>query len=234
MKSTWFSKKEHHEFGKLLRDADNSHGLWDNFNTFIECGFCSLSQAVRKLQTGSVSEDVEKQYMREVSRVKHADKLAEALSVMVLALEKYGAYDFLGTVASELELLNSNMGQFFTPAPVADLLASMNFAGIKPDPRNRLRLCEPACGGGATILPAARQLHNAGFTASDYWVDAIDLDPRMYKICYMQMTLCGVAGRVYNDNTLSMEMHDSMPTLTGVLHPWKDKPRPRKRVLPRG
>lgn len=72
-----------------------------------------------------------------------------------------------------------------------------------------------------------------------YWVQAQELDTRMSKACYIQLTLLGVPGIVFNMNTLSMEVFGRFTTIVGAQFPYirdreKDGPSnaPEKEPVP--
>jgi len=234
MKSTWFSRKQHYEFSKLLEQAGGySMGLWDMYMAFIECSYCSLRQAVNVYQTGDRLPELEERYRRTLARAKHPEKLPQAFAIMVEALEQE-QYDFLGAVAGELELLNNWAGQFFTPPSLCDMMSKMTMYNEKPDPRHRLTIQEPAVGGGAMVIAVSKELKQNGFQPWHYWVDATDLDAKMFWVSYIQFTLLGIPAVVRNGNTLSMEIRESAVTLLGAIYPLRsEKKRPRKRLLPR-
>ncbi len=240
MKSSWFSKPLHHEFAKCLEAADPSQGLWTPFQSFLEASYCSLSQGVYVMTRGVPDRYREERYAAAVRRVKTPDKLAEAMAVMVHALERE-PYDFIGAVAGELDLLNQWGGQFFTPPCVCDMMARMTFGDLPENPGHRVRIAEPACGAGAMVIAVAKLMKERGVQPWQWWVDATDLDQRMFYAAYIQFTLLGIPGIVRNGNTLSGEMRESMPTFAGALHPLREETReaqgqgeqrPRRRQLP--
>lgn len=69
------------------------------------------------------------------------------------------------------------------------------------------------------VLSASAFLKERGFHPLNYWVEAIDVDAKMFQAAYIQLSLCGVPGIVRNANTLSGEQWDAELTLTGALFP---------------
>lgn len=220
MKSTWFSQKPHHEFAQCLREAGGSMSMWEAYSDFLQLAWASLSQAALKLRTGQPDPVREEDYLRTIRRYKNPGKMCEALGILVNALEAR-RYDFLGTVAGELEILNEWHGQFFTPSSVCELMSRMTMGENKPDPERRLTICEPACGAGAMCLAIHNVLIEQGFAPWNYWITAIDVDPKMAMAAYIQLTLCGVPANVIWGNTLSLKLHRDEPTLVGILHPYR-------------
>jgi hypothetical protein len=128
--------------------------------------------------------------------------------------------DLLGTL---YQMLGSHghrahLGQFFTPQPVADLMAAL--ADPVPildegDPASQgrlLRMCEPACGSGALVLGFLRRLlAERGREGPRRWsITAIDLDPLCARICATQVLANAFVGQielgevvVYSGNALA-------------------------------
>ena len=232
MKSRQFTSPDHHSFVKLLEAAAGYSSGVDRFRLFsdwLEMAFISLRQAVHSFQHGRINPEWEDTYLAIVGRYKNPEEFAEAMAVLVNALEGR-RYDFLGSVAGEWELLDGEWrGQFFTPTHVCNLLSEISLGESKPDSKNRIAINEPACGAGATMIAAHESLRKRGFSPRDYWMDAADLDRRMFHACYIQLTLCGVPAVVRNMNTLSMEQYDAEITIVGAMHPWRGKPGTPKR-----
>lgn len=221
MKSTWFSRKPHHEFAKCLQEASyGSRSMWETFSDFLTLAYLSLSQAAHKFRTGEMDTAKEEEYARVLSQHKYPNKFPEAFAHVVMALEQE-RYDFLGTVAGELELLNEWHGQFFTPRHVCDLMARMTLGEVRPDPDRRTVFCEPACGAGAMCIAMHTVLIERQFMPWNYWITAIDVDVKMFMASYIQLTLCGIPANVIWGNTLSLQEHRNETTLVGLMHPYR-------------
>ena len=112
------------------------------------------------------------------------------------------------------------LGQFFTPQPVAELMAHM--VGVVPvdasaadqggGPARLLRMCEPACGSGALVLAFLRHLiEREGRSGPRRWsITAIDLDTLCAQICATQILSNILLGQfdlgelvVYSGNALA-------------------------------
>lgn len=131
----------------------------------------------------------------------------ELVALMVQALEKEPFQDFLGKQYMDLNLGNSNAGQFFTPYYVCRMMAEMSLPGTVGDmiqSHGYITIHDCACGAGATLIAAAEVLHNRGI---DYQRNALfvgqDLDETVAMMCYVQMSLLGIAGYVHVGNTLT-------------------------------
>jgi hypothetical protein len=116
--------------------------------------------------------------------------------------------DFLGSVATQMEVLNAQIGQFFTPWEVARLMASItleNPGGIIAE-KGFLTLQEPASGAGGMVLAAADVLAQQAFDPGLHMlVHAIDVSPLCFHMTYLQLSLRGIPALVEHGNTLSGE-----------------------------
>lgn len=221
MKSTWFAKKSHHEFSKLLQDAARGkYDLWNVFTDWLEVAYLSMSQAVHRLtHLDQLDQEKEEAFLKIIERYDHSGNFAQALGVVVNALEEE-QYDFIGSVAGELQMLDKDFkGQCFTPASLCQAMAQMSMGDIEPDPNHRLMINEPCCGGGAISIATAQHLKSRGFMPWNYWLDCTDIDRKMFMACYIQLTLLGVPAVVRWGNSLSLEQHRADVTIVGALHP---------------
>jgi hypothetical protein len=102
----------------------------------------------------------------------------------------------MGLVYQELSSRGKRgaLGQFFTPASVCSMMASIALAdgtehGDRRPDGGLWRACEPSCRSGAMILGLMEQLvQQHGPQALQYWsVTAIDLDPLCALMCAAQL-----------------------------------------------
>lgn len=88
-------------------------------------------------------------------------------------------------------------GLHYTPRPVADRLTAIALAGFDGDPGGPPVVCDPACGGGAFVLAAARRLAEGGVSRRvvvDEAVVGVDLDPVAVAVARTALLLwCGDA-----------------------------------------
>lgn len=100
--------------------------------------------------------------------------------------------DLLGWLWQELHSQNSRQatGQFFTPAPIADMLAKMT------RPTSGSSIHDPAAGTGGLLRSAAQAMReNGDDPASASWV-AVDLDRLAAAACAVNMHLWGLGANV--------------------------------------
>lgn len=111
--------------------------------------------------------------------------------------------DHLGSIYMETFGGNRNMGQCFTPGNLCDAMARVTVR-MQGDDCGPVRISDPACGGGATLIAACGEMHAQGF---DYQrmcvIDASDLDELCVNMCYVQLSLIGARGYVRHMDSLS-------------------------------
>ena len=229
------------EAAKLLKNASRQHSTADAFRAFVDLAFCTHAKITAQSQERR--DALEAQYMQQVGRWPKEDVREVFPKVMAEITRAYGdtgaVDDHLGRMAGELGVLNSDMGQFFTPMSVCQLSAAMTMGDVggKVGRKGYTTLHEPAAGGGAMILACADHVRRAGHNpTTSLWVEAVELHYPTYQMCFLALTLSGVAGVVHHANSLSMEVFDTSFTLGAVEfvskhgNPWKPRRKPNVRV----
>lgn len=197
---------------KLIQQAGSRYDSWKVFSDFALMLACDISTHC-DLRT---SDEREEQYKKTIAGYdKETQKLfPEMCAELVLALTDgaiAGHYDdVLGQTFHDLGVENKWKGQFFTPIHVSDVMAELSFEGFEKNIEGKgfASVYEPACGAGSTILGflnAFRKMYpDKGFDT--FVVHAGDVDERCVHMCYIQLSLCGVAAIVEQRNALSMEL----------------------------
>lgn len=148
-------------------------------------------------------------------------KIVELFSnIFVLLSNQYetGFDDFLGKLYMSSGTSSKGHGQFFTPYHLSKLMAELSFAKLNVDYYKKnsrvLRIVEPSCGSGGSIIAAVDILYNKYDInyARNVFVECSDIDPRCVHMCYLQLALAGVPGIVYHQNTLTSEIYDKWET----------------------
>jgi len=207
------------DFIKLVDQLAHNHSRYDVFNDFAEMAYCALCKLTL---LEPEAEKMEERYMRIVKRHKPDDvrRMPDLLGMTMDGLVEGG--DFLGRVATELELLNAHAGQFFTPYDISLMVAEMTLQDAKETIAEQgfITIAEPASGSGGMILAAAEVLKKQGVDiGSQVYVDAIDISSMCFHMAYVQFSLMGIPAIVRLGNTLSLEMYETAgtPALGGFL-----------------
>ena len=111
---------------------------------------------------------------------------------------------------------NKNSSQFFTPYHVCELMAevTMDDTVQKVEQDGYISINDPCCGAGATLIAgihaARKRLEKAHINYQNHvLVVAQDIDKTVALMCYIQLSLLGVAGYVKVGNSLTEPMTDN-------------------------
>lgn len=199
------SKKE---FLRVFNQLTNRHRSWDVWRDFIVMYACALSNPVDKQHY----DEREALYLRTIKKYNKQEQplFSELAAHTVMALEENPEQDFLGSIFMSLNLGNQHNGQFFTPYHVCELMAevSMQDSVLKIEKEGYITINDPCCGAGATLIAgvhaAKKRLEKAGYNYQNHvFVVAQDIDITVALMCYIQLSLLGVAGYVKVGNSLT-------------------------------
>lgn len=159
--------------------------------------------------------------------------LSELFANLVAAME-FETGDVLGSIYMELEIGNSNMGQFFTPYEVCKLMARMTLDADMIRQRVELQgfvtMSEPACGGGAMIIAMAEEMAGLQLNPQQHLhVTAIDLDLKAVHMAYLQLSLLHIPAAIVYGNALTVETRDVWHTPAHIIGGWNWKLRAKYR-----
>lgn len=191
-------------FGQLT----HRHRSWDVWRDFITMFACSLSNPLDKehrYKREKLYSQIVKKYNKQEQEL-----FPELAAQTVLALEENPEQDFLGSIFMSLNLGNEHNGQFFTPYDVCKMMAEVTMNGVllKVERDGYISISDPCCGAGATLIAgihtARKQLEKADLNYQDHiLVVAQDIDEVVALMCYIQLSLLGVAGYVKVGNSLT-------------------------------
>lgn len=190
------------QFISELQNLDRSKNISTVFADFTTLSLCSLEQPFYR------SPNLEQRYKNTTCNYtkEQAEKFSKLLALLVMGLEeKY--QDFLGQVFSELNLGNSNKGQFFTPYHVSKMMAEINFIDMKNELNTKdfITLSEPCCGSGGMIIAYAETMKDKGYNyRHQLYVEAVDIDEICFKMTYIQLSLLGISAKVIRGDSLTM------------------------------
>ena len=130
--------------------------------------------------------------------------------------EQHPLEDILGPLYMEIGRGNSALGQFFTPEPIARMMATMTL-GEDPEHRGEmLRVCDPCCGSGVMMLAFGAAVLEQYGPKSLGWVSltGVDLDPICARMFALQaLTNAAIHGLTFGElfvaegNSLFPEQH---------------------------
>lgn len=211
------------EFNKYMNEiAKSGMNNWDIFGDFCSMSTIALSQPIYR------DPKREQLYMDLVGRYKkkNVDIFPKMLGTVVLALEDE-PHDFLGQIFMENNFGNKCAGQFFTPYNLSLMIAKINLCEDSVEKmiteKGYISISEPCCGSGGMIIACNQVMIELGYNPSKtMWVEAWDISTLCFSMAYIQLSLLGVAGKIINGNTLSMERFQQLLTPMGAMYYKKD------------
>jgi len=195
------------EFVKCFMGISYRFNRYDLFRDFCSIAALALRQQLE------FDEDRENEYKKICARYpkKVTGEFSTLLGLVIAGLHD-DMTDFLGVCFEQLELTNQYAGQFFTPPSVATVLGELTVGDSIHDiikEKGYAMVAEPAAGAGGMILSFAKAAREKGVDfQKGILFDAWDIDRRCAEMCYIQMALCGLAGRVVWGDTLRMTVSD--------------------------
>lgn len=207
-------------FGRL----SNRHRAWDVWRDFVTMFACSVSNPLDKEHRGKR----EALYLELIKKYNKQEQelFPELAAQTVLALEKNPEQDFLGSIFMSLNLGNESNGQFFTPYHVCELMAEVTMGNTvqKVEQDGYISINDPCCGAGATLIAAIhaarKRLEKANLNYQNHvFIVAQDIDSTVALMCYIQLSLLGVAGIVKIGNSLTEPIAGSDSTENYWLTP---------------
>ena len=202
--------KEHHdEFLKTFRRlSSNTHRPIEIWNDFVLMTACALSNALDKEHF----EKREQQYLQIIGKYSKQEQelFPELLAHLVMALELEPEQDFLGEIYMQLNLGSKVLQQVFTPYNVCEMMAAMIMGNVAKRVENfgYITINDPCCGGGATLIAgvneAKHQLEKVNLNYQNHvLVIAQDIDATAALMCYIQLSLLGIAAFIKVGNSLT-------------------------------
>lgn len=196
------------EFIKLFNKLTYKHSSWEVWKDFVTVFACAISNAVDK----TYFNEREKLYLQTIKKYDENERMIfpELAAQTVLALDRNTEQDFLGNIYMNLGLGNKSTSQFFTPYHICQLMAEMTLDNIAEEVREKgyISMNDPTCGAGATLIAgintARKHLEKEHINFQNHiLIVAQDIDFTVAMMCYIQISLLGVAGYVKVGNSLT-------------------------------
>ena len=199
---------------KILTRSRNMYEVWSDAMYLFATGIANPSiLPLRELKPfDDVWNERKQEYLRVIKKYsKKEQKLfPQMFALLVEELEKNPNQDLLGEIYMMAGISNRDKGQFFTPYSVCQLMA-MTTMQKKAVARTvhtdgYASVYDSACGAGATLIAAIEQcskmFKKLNYQNHVYFVGQ-DVDRTVANMCYIQLSLHGVAGYVVIGNTLT-------------------------------
>lgn len=199
------------EFVDTFNKLTHKLSPWEVWKDFVVICSCSFSNALDK----SHYDEREKLYMNTIKKYDKEDQAVfpKLLAYTVMALEENPDQDFLGTIYTELGLVNKQHKQIFTPYNVSRLMAEITMENVAQEVREKgyITLNDDCCGAGSTLIAGVNTiksiLEKQGLNFQNHLlVAAQDIDLTVGLMCYIQLSLLGVAAYIKIDDAISKPM----------------------------
>lgn len=207
---------------KILRQIYD-HDYYTVVRDFFEMSAIAVRNAVDYSEQRGEYED----RYRQIAKTYTQEQLAifsQALGIFIQEIKntvdgKGSFYDWAGELYMNSETNNKNLGQFFTPYHVSQLMSRVTIdtdaikQRITKDPDTVITINEPTCGAGGIIVAAIETLHNAGINyAWNVFVDCTDIDSNCVYMTYLTLSLLGVPAVVRLGDSLMLKYRASWYT----------------------
>lgn len=203
-KKTDYEKEFINHF-KQLTGRHRSLEVWSDFVTMFAC---SISNSLDKQNF----DKREKLYLQTINKYDEdeQDVFPKLAADTIMALDENQEQDFLGHIYMSLGLGSKSTSQFFTPYHICKLMAEVAIGDVIPEIKEKgyISINDPCCGAGATLIAGVNAIRsrlekeNINFQ-NHVLVVAQDIDFTVAAMCYIQLSLLGVAGYVKVGNSLT-------------------------------
>lgn len=180
-----------------LSKLAQSRGIRDVFTDLIDLG-------LYKLIVNDAGKFARNPFANGSYKPDEQELLKDILLDLGEAMEGY--QEPLGDIFMEHLSFGKN-GQFFTPMPVASMMAMMT---IPTDVADGSSVCDPACGSGRTLLAAAKINRNQLFYGND-------VDLTCVKMTVFNMAMNSLRAEIHWMNTISLDHYGSFAVHRCVL-----------------
>ena len=202
------------KFRKLLSPKYRPIDIWRDF---IIMSACAMSNTVDKTHY----DEREKRYLETINKYEKSQQhiFPELYADVVMALDENPEQDFLGEMFMDLHLNCEELKQIFTPYHVCQLMSDVTMGDLveQVNKQGYVSINDCCCGAGATLIAAInsarRKLEDAGLNFQNHiLVIGQDIEELVALMCYIQISLLGVAGYVKVGTSLPepMTSGDSM------------------------
>lgn len=209
------------ELLKIFKELYRRHRKHTVFTDICEIWAITLRNAV-DLRGRSEREkrylNVTKKYNKE-----EMDLIAKMFGLIALELEREPR-DVLGEMYMLSATNSKELGQFYTPVSVADLMTSLTYDKEMVDSLVKdgkiVKILEPACGSGVFPIAYTERMKLEGHNPQESsYVHATDIDITAVHMAYIQLSLLGIPGHIIHGNALTLETWDIWPTPFYILNP---------------
>lgn len=214
-KTTKKNTVEANDFEKLIKTFSGKHSLGDVWSDWTTMFAISLSQ------TYDYREEREKRYLSIAEKYSkdELEKFCELSALLTLELENNPEQDFLGETFMNLGLGDRYNGQFFTPYHVGELMAICTCGNPCEQIRQNgyITINDSSCGSGVMLISSFHAIRtmlsreNPALNAQNHVLAAAqDINETAAMMCYIQLSLLGIAAVIKVGNSLTDPMTNNL------------------------
>ena len=216
------------ELRKIIDALSHRRHRWQVFQDFVEVSAIAISNSVDQVHR----EAREARYMEIIGRYEKEEcsMLAQALAWLVQNLEEE-TNDCLGKLFMELELHSHWHGQYFSPWPIASMMARLTLADSEHLLQKEcITVHEPAAGSGVMVMAFAQALRDMGINYQQRMhAHVVDVEQTAVHMAYVQLSLMNIPAFVIHGNSLSLQEWSVWTTPAHILGGWSFKLRRRSK-----
>lgn len=208
MRKSEYYQEFRSKFQQLLSPRSRPIDIWRDF---IVMSACAMSNTVDK----SNYDEREKRYLETINKYEKSQQhiFPELYADVVMALDENPEQDFLGRMFMDLHLDYEELKQIFTPYHVCQLMADVTMGDLvqQVEEQGYVSINDCCCGAGANLIAAINSarhmLEDAGLNFQNHiLVIGQDIEELVALMCYIQISLLGVAGYIKVGNALTEPM----------------------------
>lgn len=214
MRKSEYYQEFRSKFQQLLSPRSRPIDIWRDF---IVMSACAMSNTVDK----SHYDEREKRYLETINKYEKSQQhiFPELYADVVMALDENPEQDFLGRMFMDLHLDYEELKQIFTPYHVCQLMADITMGDLvqQVEEQGYVSINDCCCGAGANLIAAINSarhmLEDTGLNFQNHiLVIGQDIEELVALMCYIQISLLGVAGYIKVGDSIAepMTSNDSM------------------------
>lgn len=188
------------QFHKTM-DKFTSHGKWYVFTDFLRLATDMY------LSDRSPDNPHELHYMQTIGKYSHAEaQLFGELLAYAVGYMRATNREIVSELWEEYAS-NEQLGQFFTPWSVCQLMADLNYSGIDWTQYTREKPCivsDPSCGGGRTLFAVLKKV--PANKMDSVLFHGIDIDGTVCRAAALNMLWFNANSYIVHGNALTMEV----------------------------
>lgn len=205
------------EFEKIFQTLCYGKNAQDVWNDFVAISAATISYPFDFRQEKEV---MIKRILDKYSPDKRS-LFTQLFAQTITALEENPHQDYLGNMFMKFGFGDRRAGQFFTPYCVAEAMAALTINQTEME-KSYITLNDPCCGSGCMIIASFHQVaktkKNPHF---ELFCVGNDISFPIAMMCYIQMSLLGVAGYVTVEDSLKKPLTGSAGNvLTAPKEAW--------------